>query len=636
MSQSPVKENTQLKAEIRKLRSEKNKERKTIKHITVDDIEEYEKHRRARQAAEDRRVAKTRKDVEHSLRESSLRGEPAVKADELWLRALCMPSQATGACIPDDFPDDTVRYGSTVLMNVGALGGAGFTFDPAGVFGAFLTPDLRKHYYFTDSMQFAPEETGDSSPSNIYSLGTWQGNCNSLVRNDGDYDGLRATAYSDARVSSALTHVASATLDSAIFPVDWARNDYPVPVTSPNQITDAIIFPLASANGVVAAGIPVFPTVVTPGSSGLVAGTGTEIWVSATVPAVQVNTAAEVAVVLWGYDDSGVYGSQESAAQLTLTGSTFTIVTDVGDNTRTAFNLVRLTGVQLRFYQHGSPDFETLGISQLSIGMANVIGSGTTDANNPFVLANFGKNYSYTSANSTAAHTIPFPSLSVWSSRAVPEYTAYNNGLCSAYRLVGASIWGEYTGSDLNNSGQILHLLNDSRRPPAGTNFDYLSTGGLAAVNGAYDGLLKVGQYAIWKPKAHRDLAWRTFDQQWKFELPYNTVIYTNPLTAGQSLRMRLVARWEVQSLSNVLNKQPSRIDPEEVLFTLRVLQGLPPCMENSFHFSDIGNFFKNAVGVAKQVLPRLAPVVSQAAMAMGKPGIAAGVNGLTRIVGAL
>jgi len=157
-------------------------------------------------------------------------------------------------------------------------------------------------------------------------------------------------------------------------------------------------------------------------------------------------------------------------------------------------------------------------------------------------------------------------------------------------------------------------------------------------VSGCYDGLLKNGNYTIWKPTGSFDTEWRYFNQNWDFEHPYSTVTYTNAnnTSGSQSLRIRIAGRWELQALTNLLNKQPSRVDPEEVEFTLKVLQGFPHTVENSFHLSSIGNFFKSAFGAAKRIIPALAPSIGAAASAFGHPEIGGAIGGLGNLIGSL
>lgn len=76
---------------------------------------------RAIQSAVDSQVVKIRQRLETQTRDFASGRLNAADLDHrhLYLMGIIHPELAVNASIPDNFPDDTDRYGAVVLMNVG-------------------------------------------------------------------------------------------------------------------------------------------------------------------------------------------------------------------------------------------------------------------------------------------------------------------------------------------------------------------------------------------------------------------------------------------------------------------------------------------------------------------------------------
>lgn len=513
-----------------------------------------------------------------------------------FLLSMLSPEHARGACVPD-FPGETARYQSVYWTDVGAnTSTTARHFDGNGQHNLFVTPDLRTHIYVSDDIE--PEVT--------YDAGRWRRNGGYFVRESDKDDWART--FSTTRVSGELLAPSATVRQTNFFPADVLRLPTAEPVTDSGQVTDRVIFPAKSVDGTLPIGLPMWSNSDANFKCRFFLDFELALGVS------ELLGNATVSLILQGYKSDGTAGlavmpmvnTAAALSDVTICGNYSCYLSDAG--TSGGDDLVRWTDWAVQIAQTGAayayPD--SMMITKCSLGQQfGVIGSPAANTN-PLLLAN------NSSTLLGAQNYKPLDSGSVFSAFPVPEYYNYSGGLSSAYRIVGCSCWVENTAAELYKNGKALALLNDSERPPRTREVNYASAAGLSAVSGAYDGPLAKGTWSIWKPRRVEDLAWRTFNKYWCFELPYITAAQSSVEAGGQSLRLRIVANWEIKTLSNTLNRQPVLYSPDELALTLAVLMSFPHTIENATHLKAIGDFFKSAFERVKRIAPKIIPLASQ------------------------
>jgi len=181
----------------------------------------------------------------------------------------------------------------------------------------------------------------------------------------------------------------------------------------------------------------------------------------------------------------------------------------------------------------------------------------------------------------------------------VPDIADFNTGVVTKYRLVSASAWLQNDASDLHNGGRMVGALITEREEPMNRRRQYTEIDDITKLRSdstasVYDGQLKHGSFAIWKPESEADLRWRSFDELCDFSNPYITLVCNNSTDpAGQAIRVRVVANWEMITLSNVLPRLPSVCDSRLITQVFTLLQGFPCIQENDEHEGRIGKFFR-------------------------------------------
>lgn len=160
-----------------------------------------------------------------------------------------------------------------------------------------------------------------------------------------------------------------------------------------------------------------------------------------------------------------------------------------------------------------------------------------------------------------------------------------------ALRPVGMSVLVTYRGPLINDGGYIAArtFAGVEGNPPV----DY---GSLTIIPGAYDGPLRQGAYAFWKPSELKD-----FD----FYAPTHignesrgslvvTGLATDP--ANAALRARIVTNWEAITYSRKYSPMPSVVAPDRIASAFAALSGQPTAFENPLHLAKIWKMAQRTV----------------------------------------
>jgi len=188
----------------------------------------------------------------------------------------------------------------------------------------------------------------------------------------------------------------------------------------------------------------------------------------------------------------------------------------------------------------------------------------------------------------------------------IPQISLFNNGICTAYRMVSGSAWLTYAGSTLNDSGLVYGNYVNDRRPPADRDHSYMSTEALTSLGTTYRGRLPLGAYAWWKPEQESDLQFRRIDTRFNFGRPYTVFVVdqTSQNPDSYSMVIRAAANWEMKTLSPALigGLRRSIVDPDQITQVFKVLATVPTVMSNDAHESTISNILNTIWGGVKAV----------------------------------
>jgi len=181
-----------------------------------------------------------------------------------------------------------------------------------------------------------------------------------------------------------------------------------------------------------------------------------------------------------------------------------------------------------------------------------------------------------------------------------PDVATYSSTI-DKYRLVSASAWVEYQGSDLQNGGQHAALYYGGGNSPMRNGlWSYAS---VAETPGSYQGALKLGSYSIWKPSDPRDMLFRNLTASSRWGLPYIIDIgFASTPTQVDALRLRVPANFEFVSTSQFYNYQRARPDPVMLDHANQFLRDFPTSMENPLHLAAIRDILKKAMNAASSV----------------------------------
>lgn len=178
-----------------------------------------------------------------------------------------------------------------------------------------------------------------------------------------------------------------------------------------------------------------------------------------------------------------------------------------------------------------------------------------------------------------------------------PDQGTYTDTI-DKYRVVSASAWIEYQGSDLQNGGQHAALYYAGGQSPFEIglwNYDLV-----AETPGSYQGGLRYGSYSIWKPSDPRDMLFRALNPRDRWLLPFivHAGLVSTPAQVD-ALRLRVPINFEFMSTSQFYNYEKGLPDLLAIEHANVFLREFPMCMENPEHWEAIKSILKKAASAA-------------------------------------
>lgn len=205
----------------------------------------------------------------------------------------------------------------------------------------------------------------------------------------------------------------------------------------------------------------------------------------------------------------------------------------------------------------------------------------------------------------------------------LPDQTTYSNSV-DQYRVVSASVWCEYEGSDLNNGGQMAGIMYEGGNSPMENGLFTYSK--VSETPGGYQQALRFGLYSFWLPANDNDMLFRRLNSSSRWSHPY--IVWTGVVatpTQVNALRARIPINYEIVSTSQFYDYKSSPTSPKLIEDAVKRLRGVPTSMENPSHWdtiksivSGVGNAVNGAISAAKFVAPAVSSLMDFAKLVGG------------------
>ncbi len=167
-------------------------------------------------------------------------------------------------------------------------------------------------------------------------------------------------------------------------------------------------------------------------------------------------------------------------------------------------------------------------------------------------------------------------------------------GVYEEYRTVSQSVLVTYQGSTLSNGGNITgRYLEGGDTPMMMGLVDYDS---IAATPGSFEGALKDGLYAVWRPSSISDMDFRSPDSN-NVNGRFPSIVFAGRIAdPTQTIRLRVITNVEAKTFKSYVPSLPSRVAPHEIDCVNMVLCGLDLVMSNPTHLENIRQFLRSLV----------------------------------------
>jgi len=201
----------------------------------------------------------------------------------------------------------------------------------------------------------------------------------------------------------------------------------------------------------------------------------------------------------------------------------------------------------------------------------------------------------------------------------LPDEATYASTI-DQYRVVSASNWMEYDGSDLKNGGQVASIMYRGGQSPMENGlYNYQS---VAEGPDAYAGKLEEGTYTFWAPNSDNDMLMRSLNphNRWEFPFIVNAGVVSEPDQLNP-IRYRIALNYEAVSTAQFYAFQKPIPHPEWIDEAAMVLRRYPCTMANGRHWDwiksvakDMKNFASDAAKWAVENKSWLIPAATSVA----------------------
>jgi hypothetical protein len=249
---------------------------------------------------------------------------------------------------------------------------------------------------------------------------------------------------------------------------------------------------------------------------------------------------------------------------------------------------------QTRFsYTLGAATYQALFNAAGYIGLPGMGIRITNTTNRPFLLASYC--WSASVGTLTTVDVPRFEGISL------PDEETYAQTV-DQYRVVSASNWLEYEGSDLMNGGQAASILY--RAGQSAMENGLYAYGPVSEAPESYAGALKHGTYTFWTPNSDNDMLMRSLSPHNRWEYPFivNAGIVSQPEQLNP-VRLRIALNYEVVSTSQFYAFAKPLPCPEWIEEATMVLRRYPCTMANGKHWDWIKAVAKDALNFGKDAI---------------------------------